>query len=168
MRKSCFIGFILLLAVTGCEKKSKSGSPMRQFPNDGTGLPLPRFDADYDQFLISMEEEFNAEDVQISRPFEFNWNNKPEHWLKVSLVSPDIPQVGDDSFGLFANRVAATVYRHLTNADKFKKLEISVEQNIRGFNSIISKVIYYENLKPIRVTSRGFREKVFFAASNRP
>lgn len=145
MRKSCHIGFILLLLVSGCGNESKTELPRSRFPNDGTGLPLPRFDTAFDQLLVSLEEKFKAEDVQISRPFEFNLNGKPQHWLKVYLLNPEIIQVGDDPFGVFAEEVAATVYRHITNSDKFKKLEITVEQQVPGFSSVMSKVICHDH-----------------------
>lgn len=150
MKRSFCILFTFLLFASGCWKKSEPQTPTSQFPSDGTGLPLPRFDTDFDQLLVSMEQEFNADAVRISRPFEFNSENKPEYWLKVSLLNPQISQVGSDPFGLFAQRVAQTTYRHLTNADRFNKIEISVEQDsedILGFNSVISKFLWRDSLR---------------------
>lgn len=155
----CII-IIFFVLIGGCGKKYKDQGVYSQFPNDGTGLPLPRFDKDFGELLVSLEEEFNAENVQISRPFDFNSVNKPEHWLKVSLLNPEMLQVGDDPFAPFAERVAESTYQHLTNCDKFNKIEISVEYDIEqllGFNSVISKFLWRDSLKSNSLKSHESR-----------
>ena len=147
MSDTKWIVLLLLILINGCRNKSQDDGLYKTFPNDGTGLPLPEFDKDFDEIVGALEKEFNAESVRVTRPFDFNSENKPECWLKVSLLNPEMPQVDYDPFTGFAHNVAEWTYAHLTNSDKFNKIEISVEQTAGTFSSTISKFLWRDSLK---------------------
>src|SRR5687768_8958286 len=93
-----FFLLILLLILTGCGTRSNE-NVLTEFPNDGTGMPRPQFDKPFTELQVSLRETFDAEKLEISRPYDFagqpyNYDSidLPDYWLKVTLLNPEIPR----------------------------------------------------------------------------
>lgn len=149
LNKVKFILF-LLISINGCKAKEKEVAERDEFPNDGTGLPIPDFDKSFSQMLALIKDEYVSEDIEISRPYKFDSNNKPECWLKIVVVNPEVLQEGRYSFSVIAERIAKDVYSHLENPDKFGRIEICIRQEVGSVisvNSTMSKLFLRDSLE---------------------
>jgi len=145
-----FVVLLLLLGTISCGRNTNDETIKSQLEDDFTGLPVPSFDTGIDELLNILEKRYQAEKVEISRPYEFiSGQSAADYWLKISLLNPEIPQQESDSFGQFAKSVSHDVYSHLKNVNKFNKIEISVTQKagkIVSYSSTISTMIFLDSL----------------------
>ena len=154
MKLRCnFVTRGILLAMTlvllfGCDRPTKKELQKNIQPVTFGAMtfPEPKFDKGLEELLLEYKKRYNAKEVVIGRPVWYTSDKDYKYWLKVEFLNPEI---STKSFNEFGKEVALGLFGHLTNADKFEKIEVSTVQKegfIVTFSSSKNAFFYRDSL----------------------
>jgi hypothetical protein len=148
------LGFALLLACllfltfSACDNSNKDLPRNIQPVTFGSiTFPAPAFDKGFSELLTAYKDKYEAKEVFIGRPVWYTSDEDYKYWLKVEFLNPEL---GSMTFSEFGKEVAIKLLGHLTNADKFEKIEVSVIQKkgfIVTFSSSRNAFFYRDSLR---------------------
>ncbi len=123
--------FFFLLILTECRKPSSNdiSANIQEVVYDCVRFPAPIFTENLDELLKRLRHSHNSESVVIGRPVIFYSKDDYDFWLKVEFLNPEYRGGGFKEFG---SQVAGDLVTQMTNAEEFKKIEVSVVEK-RGF-----------------------------------